>query len=552
MDDKSSKCASDALNESALVECANNYHSFRTFLKVNDPQKGLTPLVLYDFQKKFIEDLEHKFVIAKKFRQGGFTTLALSYLLWQSLLKLQSCMVMCKTDRQATDCNAIVQGMLNGLPGWLQDTERCNKHQIIFKSGGKMSFATTEPACGRRVDYFLMDEPAFWKRAEQTWKAIYPTLYDAEGVYVVSTPNRAEGWFYDTWKNAKAGTNSFHPVEYSYTEHPQYAEEAWIKEMKKNLGEKGWKQEILAEFIDEEKSSITLDKNGPHDFVDLSDVPVIKSKKPVQPLVDKTDCYYELPEIINLNDTDKPRDDKIPENWSVGPNRANCGLMFDDDNSPPIELAFEGLADEQCSMPKLNRKRRPVNYIAVPHDLMVLSGLDDNFVEDEDSKLKPTPPCIEQVTHPEFAPDVPLQTAEDHAEFWGGSGNEHTDYWNKITQKRKREQLRLENNISRYCDEPELLCTAGIITKEEAEEMSKIPRPDLDILDTLMDDEELPEMELMFFEERLCINEVPTIIKEDDLRDLYNGYAAFNGPKEARKVVISTIKKFLMQLFRKE
>lgn len=105
--------------------------------------------------------------------------------------------------------------------------------------------------------------------------------------------------------------------------------------------------------------------------------------------------------------------------------------------------------------------------------------------------------------------------------------------------------------MHKYCGEPELLFWAGIINEKEAKNM-ECSRPDLEVLHTLMNDEELPKMELMFFEGKLCINEVPTIIKEDDLQDLYNGYTAFNGSEEAKKVVVSTIKKFLMQLFRKE
>jgi len=180
-----------------------------------------------------------------------------------------------------------------------------------------------------------------------------------------------------------------------------------------------------------------------------------------------------------------------------------------------------------------------------------LAGIDDPPVEFRKRK-------VSRLDHPTFAEDIQIDTVECMAEFWGNPqadspswAKEASYYWAKAARKRLLENKKLEARVDRYCAEPELLKLAGLIDKEEAQKLST-PRPDLKILDTLMNDEELPEMELTFFEERLCVNDVPTIIREDDLRDLYNGYQAFNGEEEAINIVVSTVKRLLTQIFRKE
>lgn len=94
-----------------------------------------------------------------------------------------------------------------------------------------------------------------WRDAEPHYKAIYPTISSNNGkCFIVSTPNgkgskNRPNWFYQTYQDALKGNNQFKIFETNYKEHPEFNNKAWVKQTKKNIGKKGWRQEILAEFV---------------------------------------------------------------------------------------------------------------------------------------------------------------------------------------------------------------------------------------------------------------------------------------------------------------
>lgn len=223
-----------------------------------------------------------------------------------------------------------------------------------------------------------------------------------------------------------------------------------------------------------------------------------------------------------------------------------CGLLFDDNDEVNEDLEFAA-----GRVPELRFCQRFVEVDLGLEDATRLAGLDDDEEPEEQFYYS-------HLEHPQFSVDIDISTVEGMWEFWGGGGdhsgsydNAEAEYWGKAARKRQRDWAKLEAQVGRHFSDPRMLFDAGIIGKDELEKINP-SRPDLKILDTLMKDEELPEMELTFFEGRLCINDVPTTIKEEDLRDLYNGYQAFNGEKEAIDLVVATVKRLLTQLFRKE
>ncbi len=224
-----------------------------------------------------------------------------------------------------------------------------------------------------------------------------------------------------------------------------------------------------------------------------------------------------------------------------------CGLLFDDYDEVNEDLEFA-----IGRVPELRFCQRFAEVDLALDDATKLAGLEDDEDESEEQLY------YSHLEHPQFSVDVDISTVEGMWEFWGGGGdhpgsydNAEAEYWGKAARKKQRDWAKLEAQVVRHFSDPTMLFDAGIISKEEREKINP-SRPDLKILDTLMKDEELPEMELTFFDGRLCINDVPTIIKEEDLRDLYNGYQAFNGEKEAVDLIVATVKRLLTQLFRKE
>jgi intein/homing endonuclease len=88
-------------------------------------------------------------------------------------------------------------------------------------------------------------------------------------VLVLSTVNGIANWFFEIYSGAIKGTNSFHPIDIKWQEHPEYFRhesyqhlydemlkrsppkniDDWEKEMRGNLKPKEWKQEFEAEFL---------------------------------------------------------------------------------------------------------------------------------------------------------------------------------------------------------------------------------------------------------------------------------------------------------------
>ena len=94
----------------------------------------------------------------------------------------------------------------------------------------------------------IIEEAAFIKKMEDRWKAMYPCLSCGGKAIALSTPNGPKGWFYETYNAAKRGFNDWKIFENSYREHPDYQSKEWEVDLKAQLGEEGWKQEVLAEF----------------------------------------------------------------------------------------------------------------------------------------------------------------------------------------------------------------------------------------------------------------------------------------------------------------
>jgi len=66
---------------------------------------------------------------------------------------------------------------------------------------------------------------------------------------LVSTVNGIGNWYHQQYFEAKEGRNRFHIIDLDYWEHPDYNNPDWVEEQKAQLGEKGFLQEVLREFL---------------------------------------------------------------------------------------------------------------------------------------------------------------------------------------------------------------------------------------------------------------------------------------------------------------
>lgn len=244
-----------ARQQKEIIKCCNSFEYFcHKYLKILHPVKGLIPFVLYNYQRQVIRDYEnHRFNIISKFRQGGLTTVSILWGMWRCMFQLdQQIMLLSKTDRDATDIGQMIDRACEHLPSWLKPKKdgKWNDHLKQFtETGSACKFHSPEAARGKSVTFLIVDEAAFVPDMEKHWKAMWPILSTGGSCALVSTVNGYGNWYEQTYHQAEDGENLFHIINLDYWTHPDYNNEDWVKEQQAQLGEKGFKQEVLREFL---------------------------------------------------------------------------------------------------------------------------------------------------------------------------------------------------------------------------------------------------------------------------------------------------------------
>ncbi len=244
-----------------LIKCKNDFVYFsQNYIKINHPKKGLIPLELYPFQKRLVETYENKrFVIGVKFRQGGFTTTTILYALWRCMFyENQKIFIGSRTENEAIHLSKLISLTMQNFPEWLipkmtQNTRNLKEFQI---TDSRMYFRNIESCRGLDLTHLIIDEAAFIPDMEAKWQVVWPSVASGGKVFVLSTTNKVGNWFHNTYQKAIDGKNDFHVFHTNYKEHPDYQNEKWTQEMRNSLGEKGFKQEILGDFVPSNESPL--------------------------------------------------------------------------------------------------------------------------------------------------------------------------------------------------------------------------------------------------------------------------------------------------------
>lgn len=288
------------------IKCIRSFSYFcHKYVKIAHPKKGLLPFILFQYQKRVIDDYEkHRFNILSKFRQGGLSTVTVLWSMWRCMFKLdETIMVLSKSDREAIAAGEIVKRGLIELPSWLRpEMDKNNDHQKLFTDTGcKLFFYTPEAARGRSITYLILDEAAFIPQMEKHWKAMFPTISTGGHCIAISTVNGVGNWYYDTFKGAEKKQNDFHVIELDYWEHPEYNDPEWVKGTRAQLGEKGWRQEIMRDFLGAGESFI------PSDIINDLDL-ITREIEPLRMLFPK------------LNNLDEAREERVMDidTWQRG------------------------------------------------------------------------------------------------------------------------------------------------------------------------------------------------------------------------------------------
>jgi len=286
------------------IKCANSFPYFAMkYVKIVHPKSGLIRFILYDYQRRVIENYDnHRYNLVSKFRQGGLTTLTTIWLLWRCMFKFdEQIMVMSKSDREAIKAGENVVVALNNLPLWMKpEMLKSNAHEHHFADTGcKLSFWAPAAARGQALTWFIIDEAAFVEKMDLAWRAMFPTISTGGACIAISTPNGIGNWYEETYRGALERRNKFNVIDLDYHENPDYNNPDWVKETHAQLGPKGWLQEVEKQFL------------GSGDTYISSDILIELTKKtkgiePIRKLFPEWNNQYEI------------RNELENENWIKG------------------------------------------------------------------------------------------------------------------------------------------------------------------------------------------------------------------------------------------
>lgn len=247
----------DLSEEDKLIElqkCSESFEYFcENYVKITHPERGMIPFNLYQYQKRVVAQFEkNRHSIMSKFRQAGLTTMTSIWSLWRCLFKMdQRILLVSIGDREAKEAGRTVKIALEELPDWMQPKMgKNNDHEKEFSdTNGIIWFLTPKAVRSKALTILVIDEAAFINGMDDLWASMMPSLSAGGKCIVISTVNGMGNWYQKMYYNALSEKNRFKVIEIDYTEHPDYSKPGWAEDMRADLGEKKFAQEILRSFL---------------------------------------------------------------------------------------------------------------------------------------------------------------------------------------------------------------------------------------------------------------------------------------------------------------
>lgn len=140
----------------------------------------------------------------------------------------------------------------NSFPDLIKNANSASL-KIKFHNGALIEFRSAERPDnlrGEGLGWVTIDEAAFM--SEEAWyEALRPALSDRKGqLLAIGTP-KGKNWFYHLWTNGQdSEQEDFESWQMSTYENP-YIDPAEIDSLKRSLPERVFRQEIMAEFLDD-------------------------------------------------------------------------------------------------------------------------------------------------------------------------------------------------------------------------------------------------------------------------------------------------------------
>lgn len=222
----------------------------------------ITGLPLFKRQREiadFILKSEAKYHIINASRQSGKSTLLQQYSLFHNLNKKNSqTLYICPTYSLAK--NSFNNILINLIDSGVIKNNSITEMYIEFINNSKISFKSSESDAsirGLTCDLLIVDEAAFING--ETFNAVMRPTTSAKKdakVLLASTP-KGKNWFYNLALEGMSDQNTNYTYNYSNYKDNKYFDLLEVDDARKMLPEQIFKQEYLAEFIEDSGSVFT-------------------------------------------------------------------------------------------------------------------------------------------------------------------------------------------------------------------------------------------------------------------------------------------------------
>ena len=247
-----------------LKKCAKNVLQFSRFVKILT-NHGLDDFRPYSFQKKLLDKFSdglkpksigrrNHIVIAP--RQCGKTTIIAIYALWYMIFNPDKSVAIMGYKLDATkEILYKIREIYCNLPEFIKPAATINNNKILKFENNSYIIAvacSSNAIKGRAIDLLILDEAAFIRKPvfDSFLMSVFPTQASRRNaqMILISTPHGIDHGFYEIWKKAINGKNSFVPSKISWNCVP-YRNEEWKEQMIRDYGQAFFEQEYAVEFI---------------------------------------------------------------------------------------------------------------------------------------------------------------------------------------------------------------------------------------------------------------------------------------------------------------
>jgi hypothetical protein len=223
-------------------------------IRVKKKIKELRLITPAGMQRDVLDSLsKHKYVIVNVGRQSGKSTIAWNYILYRAQIANSVNIWVSRWYKQTKKVFDTICKALHGYPHVVFNKSELS---ISFKNGSVIKFYSAqnyEAIRGETCDTVVCDEFALFPQSAWT-EVISHTIATKPNAkcLFLSTP-RGRGWYFDLWKNAKSSSVAYRTWDAisAPSSVSPYVSKEWLDNQRETLSDNVYRQEILAEFVDD-------------------------------------------------------------------------------------------------------------------------------------------------------------------------------------------------------------------------------------------------------------------------------------------------------------